>query len=126
MAKNHTRTLCIAIALSCLIGCGAEDEKPHNSSAPFREPPDVGDVGNFNACLGTPRRVLSEFEQCKIRAYKERCTAEDDCFVTCISSPDSPKVGGGCGHVCGLPLHREGDPPPGLSDCRSMLIRAEG
>ena len=118
--------LCVAVAALSFIGCSAEDEKADKDSVEFIEPPDVGDVMHFNGCSATPRRALTEFETCQIKAYSERCNPEDDCFVSCISSPDSPEVGGGCAHVCSLPLHKGGEPPPGLKACVLQKYRAEG
>ena len=77
-------------------------------------PPDVGDVGRFLSCNAKPRRTITDREHCELKALIAECTKTSDCYVSCISSPDGPNVGGGCEHVCG---HARPGPRPDTSAC---------
>jgi len=68
-------------------------------------PPDVGQIGQFLACSAKPRRELSARERCEVEAFRSRCTALDDCYVSCINSPDGVRGGGRCAHVCTFGPH---------------------
>lgn len=62
-------------------------------------PPDVGDVALFSSCKALPRKALTSKEVCQIERLRKSCSPSNDCLVTCLSSPDALKVGGGCDHV---------------------------
>lgn len=61
---------------------------------------DYGDIKNYNKCRALPRRNLSIEDQCMLSELAKNCTRAADCLITCESSPDGFKVGGGCYHVC--------------------------
>jgi len=84
------------------------------------EPPDVGGVDKFLSCRAIPRREISAREECQIEKLSARCTVADDCLVSCITSPQGHKVGGGCEHVCFYGLHPEESKPPGWGECDAL------
>jgi len=123
----HLRLLIVLTAtLLLLLGCAPEPAPSQVSPAavhappPPPPPPDVGDVSHFLNCSAEPRRALSSRERCEIAAFKARCTALDDCYVTCLSSPAGVFTGGGCGHVCTLGLHPGAPHPAAIEACESM------
>ena len=61
---------------------------------------DYGDLKTYQSCAATPRRELTDLDKCEIKALSRDCTPAADCLVTCQSSPDGYKVGGGCYHIC--------------------------
>lgn len=61
---------------------------------------DYGDLKTYQSCSAKPRRELTELEKCAMAALSEDCTPAADCLVTCMSSPDGYKRGGGCYHIC--------------------------
>ena len=63
---------------------------------------DLGDVEHFHACSAKPRRSLSPSERCIIDTYRKRCGRAEDCYVTCLSSPDSTKSPESCPQACGV------------------------
>ena len=67
-------------------------------------PMDYGDLTRYNACKAAPRRALTQSDVCAIDLLSQDCTPAADCLVTCESSPDGNKVGGGCWHVCFSPV----------------------
>jgi hypothetical protein len=90
-----------------LLGCSAEPPPPvavtassSQESSPPRGPRDYGDLQSYQSCSATPRRALTEIEMCEIKALSRTCNPVTDCLVTCMSSPDGHKVGGGCYHIC--------------------------
>lgn len=82
-------------------------------------PPDVGDISRFLNCSAEPRRDLSARERCEIAAFKARCNALDDCYVSCLSSPAGVFIGGGCGHVCTFGPHPGAPYPAAVDACAS-------
>lgn len=123
--------LAVLISLFMLDGC-AENAAP--SAAPTTEkpappppslsPPDVGEIDRYLACSATPRRELSLRERCEIEAFKARCSALDDCYVSCISSPDGSFTGGRCAHVCTFGPHRGAPHPAGIDQCEDQPGRS--
>lgn len=90
---------------------------PELPSVALPPPPDVGDIAAFQGCKAVPRRALSPTELCQIDVLRKRCLPADDCFVTCISSPDARRLGGGCAHACLSYLHKSWSEPKGYADC---------
>jgi hypothetical protein len=123
----HLRLL-IVLSSTLLLSPGcAPDRAPSQVSAPAEKapaptppPPDVGNVSHFLSCSAEPRRALSVRERCEIAAFKARCTALDDCYVSCLSSPAGVFTGGGCGHVCTFGLHLGAPRPAAVDACESM------
>lgn len=86
-----------------LLGCSDQVQQPltENISVPRTQVPrDYGDIENYHACQAQPRRELSDLDKCEIEVLSQNCSPAADCLVTCISSPDGYKRGGGCFHVC--------------------------
>ncbi len=119
------RVLCVAL-FALLAGCGMSSNAPSKGevleSVPPPPPPppapsDVGDISQFHSCKAKPRRNLSAREQCQIAKLTARCTAADDCLVSCITSPQGYQVGGGCSHVCFFGSHPGEPKPPGWTEC---------
>lgn len=116
----------LLVLLLCIAGCAQDrnetarqvDGVRNTTSASVPPPPDVGDVNKFHSCKALPRRKLTEKEVCQIDRLKRRCLPSDDCLVTCLSSPDALKVGGGCEHVCFSYMHKESALPEGYGDCK--------
>lgn len=102
-------------------GCAQEAAPVPVSRADIQipPPPDVGEISRFLDCAAEPRRDLSSRERCEIAAFKARCNALDDCYVSCLSSPAGVFVGGGCGHVCTRGPHPGGPYPAGVDACAS-------
>lgn len=108
------RPILLAIVVSALLGgCLAQDSATspegiseiRSTSTKLPPPPqDFGDVSHFNGCKALPRRTLSKQEQCVVRLLSNVCTKSTDCLVTCTMSPDGPRVGGGCYHICFSPM----------------------
>jgi hypothetical protein len=113
-------TVQLAIA-ALLVGCGRESAQVVGR-VDFKEPPppDVGDVSHFLNCSARPRRELSPRERCEIGAFKSRCSINDDCYVSCISSPDGVLIGGACEHACGLGAQAGTAAPAALAACQSL------
>ena len=111
--------LVLLIALAQL-GCDSHETPIAGTSVELPPPPDVGDVTHNLSCSAKPRRNLSFREKCEIDAYKSRCSALDDCYVSCLSSPEGVLVGGGCAHVCTFGLHLGAPHPETLSACASV------
>lgn len=112
-------------ALSLLCACGGPDvdvsaPKATTALPPPPPPRDVGDIGHFLGCEAKPRRDLSPRERCEIEAFRARCTALDDCYVSCISSPDGVSTGGRCAHVCTMGPHRGAPHPPAVQKCETL------
>lgn len=116
----------LLVLLLCMTSCvrDAADNDSHVDDVEGKglvsvpPPPDVGDVKNFHSCMALPRRKLADKEVCQIDRLRRRCLPSDDCLITCLSSPDSQKVGGGCDHVCFSYLHKKFVPPDGYGDCK--------
>lgn len=114
------RVLFVAL-FALLAGCGMSSNTP--PSAKVLEavlpppPPDVGGINQFHSCEAKPRRNLSSREQCQIAKLTARCTAADDCLVSCITSPQGYQVGGGCSHVCFFGPHPGEPKPAGWTEC---------
>lgn len=116
----------LLVLFFCITGCaqdGADTAGPVDvvggkALISVPPPPDVGDVNNFHSCMALPRRKLEGKEACQIDRLKRRCLPSDDCLITCLSSPDASKIGGGCEHVCFSYLHKKSGPPEGYSDCK--------
>jgi len=119
------RVLYIFAIFAALVGCGIDSKSPSTTASqsappPPPPPPDVGDIGQFHSCKAKPRRPLSAREQCQIAKLTARCSAADDCLVSCISSPQGYQVGGGCSHVCFYGPHPGEPRPPEWSECDSL------
>jgi hypothetical protein len=129
------RLVATVLAIFLLVSCTPEDaHEPHSSPAsaaraksvppPPPPPPDVGDIGRFLACSAPPRRQLSPRERCEVQAFRARCTALDDCYVSCISSPGGSFVGGRCAHVCTMGPHQGAPHPAAISQCSTFPGRS--
>lgn len=105
--------------LLLMTGCSQETSPLPVSRADIQEmpPPDVGDISRFLDCAAEPRRNLSPRERCEIAAFKARCNALDDCYVSCLSSRAGVFTGGGCGHVCTFGPHPGAPYPAGVDAC---------
>ena len=115
--------ICKVVFLFMLLAfVGACTKSGPADSARQTPPPrfDIGEIGRFQACSAEPRRTLSARERCEIAAFRARCTALDDCYVTCISSPDGFHMGGRCAHICTMGPHRGAPHPPRLGACDSL------
>ena len=113
-----------AVLLTILLlmtGCTQETTPAPVSRVNIQEmpPPDVGDISRFIDCAAEPRRHLSPRERCEIAAFKARCNALDDCYVSCLSSPAGVFTGGGCGHVCTFGPHPGAPYPAAVDACAS-------
>lgn len=106
---NSLRLLLLVVVASFFVGgCEggrgqkSEGYKESQRQAPPPPPPpgDEGAIGVYLACKAQPRRELSYQEVCELRCLRTRCTAADDCLVSCLTSPDGYREGGGCEHVC--------------------------
>ena len=102
-------------ALSLLLTAGChQDIPPKKTSNPSASQKtvianrsrahDYNDLTNYQACQAKPRRDLSEQEKCIIKLLAKKCTPQADCLVTCESSPDGWRIGGGCYHVGFSPI----------------------
>ena len=80
-------------------------------------PPDTGEVSRYLSCKAEPRRQLTPRERCELEVLASKCTNSADCYVSCISSPDGPTVGGGCEHVC---ASAQPEPLPDTSGCDNL------
>ncbi len=109
-------------ALFLMAGCMQETTPAPVSRVNSQEllPPDVGDISRFLGCSAEPRRDLSARERCEIAAFKARCNALDDCYVSCLSSPAGVYAGGGCGHVCTFGPHPGAPYPAAVDACASQ------
>lgn len=122
----YVRTLSVALLVFGFItGCGIGSNTPSAASPqteppPPPPPPDVGDIVRFHSCEAKARRKLSARDQCQIEKLAARCTAADDCLVSCISSPQGYQVGGGCSHVCFFGPHPGEGKPQGWSECDAL------
>jgi hypothetical protein len=119
---TYLRFLTTFAIASALLGCGSGDQPKANKDLAIREIPlpDVGDVVHNLNCSAKPRRKLSAREICEIAVFKSRCIGLDDCYVSCLSSPEGVLVGGGCPHICTLGLHPGPPFPPAISSCASV------
>ena len=93
---NFSRFLIVLALLST--ACDAKPLKEKAEHAPQQR--DYGNINVYQACKAEPRRELSASDRCAILLISQNCTAAADCLVTCESSPDGYKVGGGCSHIC--------------------------
>lgn len=111
----------ILLTLLLMAGCTQETAPEPVSRVNIQEPlpPDVGDISRFLNCSAEPRRDLSARERCEIVAFKARCNALDDCYVSCLSSPTGVFTGGGCGHVCTFGPHPGAPYPAAVDACAS-------
>lgn len=118
-----------ALALTALIalapGCGEPSvtqplpsDVLEQTAPPLPLPPQVGDIDTFHACKALPERPLSRQEQCLVSKLRGHCTPAADCVLTCLASPDGPRVGGGCDHVCFGYYHAWADRPKAMDECR--------
>jgi hypothetical protein len=120
----HMKLLVLSTSLLLLAACGPRGPEPPGTTASMSPAPDVGDIGAYHHCSATPRRALSERERCEVAAFRSRCTALDDCHVSCISSPSGSFTGGRCAHVCSRGPHRGAPPPDALSACARLAGRS--
>ena len=125
-------SLAMSLAVCSLTAaCGSRDvdatgQPPVAASVPPPPtPPDVGQIDRFLACTAKSRRELSARERCEVEAFRSRCTPLDDCYVSCINSPDGVRGGGRCAHVCTFGFHRGEPPPEGVTSC-SVLAGPSG
>ena len=118
----HIRIAVILLTMLLLATGCAEDTAPapvSRAEVQIPPPPDVGDISRFRDCAAEPRRDLSPRERCEIAAFKARCNALDDCYVSCLSSPAGVFTGGGCGHICTFGPHPGAPYPAGMDACAS-------
>jgi predicted small lipoprotein YifL len=115
--------LALLVAALAIAGCGSR-QPSQISDVEVAAAPDVGDVSHYLNCAAPPRRELSAQEACEAKAYKARCTAQDDCYVSCINSRDGAAVAGGCAHVCTHGLHAGTEPPEGLALCAASAPKS--
>lgn len=106
------------VILFSLGSCRSEVEQDHSRVS--ISPPEVGPVGAFQSCKAKPQREMTKEDECKIQKLSARCLPSDDCLVSCMSSRDGNKVGGGCEHVCFSALHTRVEPPVGIDDCSRL------
>ena len=111
----------LLMALLLMTGCEQESVPAPVIQADIQipPPPDVGDISRFLDCAAEPRRDLSPRERCELAAFKSRCNALDDCYVSCLSSPAGVFTGGGCGHVCTFGPHPGAPYPAAVDACAS-------
>jgi hypothetical protein len=109
----------ISLLVLALVGCQRAAAPAAGNTVSVPPPPDVGSVSQFLNCKANPRRPLNEREKCEMSALAARCTTLDDCYVSCIASPDGIHVGGGCTHVC-FGMHSEAPMPVELSNCSNL------
>ena len=89
---------------------------------------DYGDLANYQNCQAEPRRNLSKQEECIIKLLSDDCTPQADCLVTCESSPDGWRTGGGCHHICFGPItgyRWSSRPQVDLADCDRFVTNQE-
>lgn len=122
--RPHMKLLVLSTSLLLLAACGPQGPAASETTASMPPAPDVGDIGRYRNCSATPRRMLSERETCEVAAFRSRCTALDDCHVSCISSPSGSFVGGRCAHVCSRGPHQSAPPPDALSACARLTGRS--
>lgn len=111
------------ILLALLSGCDDAQESVEQSVLHRTTIRDYGDLETYQNCRAKPRRELTKLEKCEIEVLAEHCTPAADCLITCISSPDGYKRGGGCVHVCLSPpvSHPwESLPKVGFEKCRQF------
>lgn len=120
----HMKHLLLLTSLWLLAACDPQGPALSETTASSRPAPDVGDIGRYLSCSAMPRRALSEREKCEVAAFRSRCTALDDCHVSCIHSPSGSFVGGRCAHVCSRGPHPGAPPPDALSTCASLTGRS--
>lgn len=130
MTKLAASCFCLVLSFGVVAGCSVESDvaagsQTSNAAAvrlppPLPPPPDVGDIGEFHSCQAKPRRALSAREQCQIEKLAARCTPADDGLVSCITSPEGYKAGGGCSHVCFFGPHQGEPKPPGWAECDAL------
>ena len=115
---------CSAIlSVLLLAACGDRADTPLEPPPP-PPAPDLSYVAEFNNCSALPQRDLSERERCEVAAFQSRCTALDDCYVSCISSKDGSFGGGRCAHTCTFGTHKGGPPPDVLAKCKALPGRS--
>ena len=116
----------ISLLLAILLLACSCSQQPADTVVPPPPPPppDVGDIGSYLHCSAQPKRTLSEREQCEVAAFKSRCTKLDDCYVSCIASPDGSFSGGRCAHTCTFGPHRGAEPPKSLASCATLPGRS--
>jgi hypothetical protein len=110
----------VLVLTAFLSACDSRNEGKKTSNVVAIEAPDVGKIDNFLSCKVGARRSLSAKEECQIKKLSTRCSVADDCLVSCISSPDGSKVGGGCEHVCYQALQAEKNSPLSLKECDAL------
>lgn len=104
-AEVHMKVaITLVLSLCVMMGCGQNSSPEPIADAATPRARDYGDIKNYHACKAEPRRVLSEADKCAIELLSASCTPEADCLMTCESSPDGYKVGGGCHHICFGPI----------------------
>lgn len=111
------------VLLTCLLllaACGPQGPATQETTVSTPLSPDVGDIGRYLNCSAKPRRELSAREKCEVAAFRSRCTALDDCYVSCISSPSGSFVGGRCAHVCTKGPHHGTPLPDTLAECAGL------
>jgi hypothetical protein len=114
----------LAILVGLLLtACGEQTQAPYEPPPP-PSPPDLAYVGQFNNCSARPQRDLSEREKCEVAAFQSRCTALDDCFVSCISSKSGSFDGGRCAHTCTFGPHKAAPPPDAIAGCKTLTGRS--
>jgi len=127
------KNLLLLMSLLVVVACQPDSPASHSATVtsappppppPLPSPPDVGDIGEFHNCTAKPRRELSAREACEVAAFRSRCTALDDCYVSCIGSPAGSFGGGRCAHVCTMGPHHGAPPPDALAACATVAGRS--
>ena len=128
------RTIALLFVVVVLCACARQRPEPvagapHASDLQRHKARDYGDLRTYQSCAAKARRPLTELEKCQIKVLSRDCTPAADCLVTCQSSPDGYKVGGGCYHICFNPSvgHSWEDRPPTemLGECSALEASAD-
>nr|CAS02650.1 putative integron gene cassette protein [uncultured bacterium] len=121
--RPHMKNWLFLASLLLIAACNSHNPAPPETAVSI-QPPDVGDIDRFLNCSAKPRRELSPREKCEVAAFRSRCTALDDCYVSCISSPTGSFVGGRCAHVCTMGPHPGAQQPEPLTQCANLTGRS--
>ena len=92
---------------------------------PSVPPPDESYLDRpFNSCKAKPTNSvqLTPAEKCWSKELAARCSAADDCLVSCIASGVARDLGGGCWHSCFQVKFNlsQWQPPGGAEACRKL------
>lgn len=102
--KTANFILLILLVAGCNNNIQAINGKHGRQNQASMEPHrDFGNIKKHQNCNAPTRKELNESERCAIDLWKKNCTRASDCLITCTSSPDGEKIGGGCFHICFSP-----------------------